>query len=80
RGEVLVNAFSKQGIMISTTSACSSKHSNVNEVLKAMNISVSRILGSIRLSFDRHTTMQDIETFKVAFHQVYREVEELLEK
>ncbi|QUM67984.1 cysteine desulfurase family protein [Staphylococcus delphini] len=80
RGEVLVNAFSKQGIMISTTSACSSKHSNVNEVLKAMNISVSRILGSIRLSFDRHTTMQDIETFKAAFHQVYREVEELLEK
>lgn len=80
RGEVLVNAFSKQGIMISTTSACSSKHSNVNEVLKAMNISVSRILGSIRLSFDRHTTMQDIQTFKAAFHQVYREVEELLEK
>ncbi|UXS30318.1 cysteine desulfurase [Staphylococcus delphini] len=80
RGEVLVNAFSKQGVMISTTSACSSKHSNVNEVLKAMNISVSRILGSIRLSFDRHTTMQDIETFKAAFHQVYREVEELLEK
>ncbi|PCF43115.1 cysteine desulfurase family protein [Staphylococcus delphini] len=80
RGEVLVNAFSKQGIMISTTSACSSKHSNINEVLKAMNISVSRILGSIRLSFDRHTTMQDIETFKAAFHQVYREVEELLEK
>lgn len=78
RGEVLVNAFSKQGVMISTTSACSSKHANINEVLQAMHISVPRILGSIRLSFDRHTSMQDLETFQRAFHHVYQEVKELL--
>lgn len=78
RGEVLVNAFSKHGVMISTTSACSSKHSNINEVLQAMNISVDRILGSIRLSFDQYTRDEDIEQFKYIFDLVYREVKELL--
>ncbi|ARJ50006.1 cysteine desulfurase family protein [Staphylococcus lutrae] len=79
RGEVLVNAFSKQGVMVSTTSACSSKHAHINEVLQAMNISVPRILGSIRLSFDCNTTMQELEDFKEAFQHVYREIEELLQ-
>lgn len=79
RGEVLVNAFSKQDVMISTTSACSSKHAKVNEVLQAMGISTSRILGSIRLSFDINTQHADIQQFKHAFDKVYKEVKELLE-
>ena len=80
RGEVLVNAFSKQGVMLSTTSACSSKHAKVNEVLQAMGISTSRILGSIRLSFDYNTQSTDIKVFQDAFDTVYEEVKELLEK
>lgn len=79
RGEVVVNAFSKQGVMVSTTSACSSKHSKVNEVLQAMGISTSRILGSIRLSFDYNTRYEDIQAFKHALDEVYKEVKELLE-
>ncbi|KIX90084.1 aminotransferase [Staphylococcus microti] len=80
RGEVLVNAFSKQGVMLSTTSACSSKHAKVNEVLQAMGISTSRILGSIRLSFDYNTQPTDVKAFQDAFDTVYEEVKELLEK
>ncbi|MCS4485341.1 cysteine desulfurase family protein [Staphylococcus americanisciuri] len=80
RGEVLVNAFSKLGVMISTTSACSSKHMKVNEVLQAMGISTSRILGSIRLSFDYNTKKSDVEVFQEAFDTVYEEVKELLEQ
>ncbi|QLK86258.1 cysteine desulfurase family protein [Staphylococcus sp. 17KM0847] len=79
RGEVLVNAFSKQGVMVSTTSACSSKQAKVNEVLEAMGIEVSRILGSIRLSFDRYTTKEDIAGFGEAFEKVYEQVKELLQ-
>ncbi|MDO5374887.1 MAG: cysteine desulfurase family protein [Staphylococcus rostri] len=80
RGEVLVNAFSKLGVMISTTSACSSKHAKVNEVLQAMGISTSRILGSIRLSFDCNTKQTDVKAFQQAFDTVYEEVKELLEQ
>lgn len=78
KGEVLVNAFSKQGIMISTTSACSSKHATLNEVLSGMGYSKTRIEGSIRLSLDRGLTEDELQTFKQAFDQVYQEVKELL--
>lgn len=78
KGEVLVNAFSKHGVMISTTSACSSKRGKLNEVLLAMGVPDTRIEGSIRISMGVHTTEQDIQRFKEVFEQVYEEVKELL--
>lgn len=78
KGEVLVNAFSKHGVMISTTSACSSKRGKLNEVLLAMGVPDARIEGSIRISMGVHTTEEDIQRFKEVFEQVYEEVKELL--
>ncbi|BAW90552.1 cysteine desulfurase family protein [Staphylococcus capitis] len=78
KGEVLVNAFSKHGVMISTTSACSSKRGKLNEVLLAMGVPDARIECSIRISMGVHTTEEDIQRFKEVFEQVYEEVKELL--
>ena len=78
KGEVLVNAFSKHGVMISTTSACSSKRGKLNEVLLAMGVPDARIEASIRISMGVHTTEEDIQRFKEVFEQVYEEVKELL--
>ncbi|MCI2947773.1 cysteine desulfurase [Staphylococcus caledonicus] len=78
KGEVLVNAFSKLDIMVSTTSACSSKRGKLNEVLLAMDIREDKIEGSIRLSLGETTTAQDIESFKKKFEIIYSEVKELL--
>lgn len=78
KGEVLVNAFSKHGVMISTTSACSSKRGKLNEVLLAMGVPDARIEASIRISMGVHTTKEDIQRFKEVFEQVYEEVKELL--
>ena len=78
KGEVLVNAFSKHGVMISTTSACSSKRGKLNEVLLAMGVPDARIEGSIRISMGVHTTEEDIQRFKEVFEEVYEEVKELL--
>ncbi|MCE5089933.1 cysteine desulfurase family protein [Staphylococcus devriesei] len=78
KGEVLVNAFSKLDIMVSTTSACSSKRGKLNEVLLAMDIREDKIEGSIRLSLGDTTTAQDIESFKKKFEIIYSEVKELL--
>ncbi|TGV00556.1 aminotransferase class V-fold PLP-dependent enzyme, partial [Mesorhizobium sp. M8A.F.Ca.ET.173.01.1.1] len=60
KGEVLVNAFSKNDIMLSTTSACSSKKASLNEVLLAMDIPKKQIEGSIRISMGANTTAEDI--------------------
>lgn len=78
KGEVLVNAFSKYDIYLSTTSACSSKKSSHNETLKAMGLSNRRIEGSIRISIASDLTDEQVESFKVAFDKVYKEVRELL--
>ncbi|MCM3294410.1 cysteine desulfurase family protein [Staphylococcus capitis] len=78
KGEVLVNAFSKHGVMISTTSACSSKRGKLNEVLLAMGVPDARIEGGIRISMGVHTTEEDIQRFKEVFEEVYEEVKELL--
>lgn len=78
KGEVLVNAFSKSDIMVSTTSACSSKRGKLNEVLMAMGIADNKIEGSIRLSFGDLTTEEDINHFKEKFEIIYTEIKELL--
>ncbi|SCS30942.1 cysteine desulfurase family protein [Staphylococcus caeli] len=78
KGEVLVNAFSKEGVMLSTTSACSSKKASLNEVLLAMDIPKQQIEGSIRISMGSYTTPDEIATFKDKFKLVYEEVKELL--
>ncbi|MDT3993968.1 cysteine desulfurase family protein, partial [Mammaliicoccus fleurettii] len=78
KGEVLVNAFSKYEIYLSTTSACSSKKSSHNETLKAMGLSNIIIEGSIRISIAPDLTNEQIEAFKDAFDKVYNEVKELL--
>ncbi|WP_239734352.1 cysteine desulfurase family protein [Mammaliicoccus sp. G-M28] len=78
KGEVLVNAFSKYEIYLSTTSACSSKKSSHNETLKAMGLSNNIIEGSIRISIAPDLTNEQIEAFKDAFDKVYNEVKELL--
>lgn len=78
KGEVIVNSFSKRGIMISTTSACSSKRSKLNESLLSLGVSDEAITGSVRISFDQYTTAEDIHQFIEAFKEVYEEMGDLL--
>ncbi|MCE4956342.1 cysteine desulfurase family protein [Macrococcoides caseolyticum] len=78
KGEVIVNSFSKRGIMISTTSACSSKRAKLNETLTALHVPDNAITGSVRISFDKYTTQNDIDAFILAFKEIYEEMKELL--
>lgn len=50
KGEVLMNALASDGVLISTGSACSSKHAG-NRTLEAMKKSQNEIVGSVRISF-----------------------------
>ena len=50
KGEVLMNALAGDGILISTGSACSTKHAG-NRTLEAMKKTQNEIVGSVRISF-----------------------------
>ena len=71
KGEALVNALNDRGVMVSTTSACSSKTFHLNEALFARGLSKENIEGSVRVSFSYETTKKDVETFIEVFIDEY---------
>jgi cysteine desulfurase len=64
----LLLLLDEKGIAVSAGSACSSndKTHNTSHVLQAIGLNQFEARGSIRVSFGRYTTEQDLEKFKVA--------------
>ena len=60
--EVMLNALNARGIMVSALSTCHSKM-NSSHVLESLGYDHQRIIHSLRLSFDYHTTMDDLDYF-----------------
>ena len=60
-GESILLYLDKEGIYVSTGSACSSGSLEPSHVLRAMNIPFSKIHGSIRFSLSRYTTEDEID-------------------
>ncbi|AND78870.1 cysteine desulfurase family protein [Streptococcus pantholopis] len=71
RGEVLVHAFEKHDIFISTTSACSSKTGKPAGTLLAMGIPVKSAQTAVRISLDDDNNMSELEQFLTVFRQIY---------
>lgn len=78
KGEVVVNALSKRGIAVSTTSACASKLATLNETLLALGNEENVIEGSIRISMGRSTTEEDVNKLIAALKEVYEELGDVL--
>lgn len=70
KGEVIINALQKEDVIVSTSSACSSKQTKTSHVLTAMHIEDDYIKGVIRLSFSYMNTEEEIQQFKKAFKKV----------
>ncbi len=77
KGETLVHMMEKEGILISTGSACSSKKAG-NKVLAAMNIPANDILGSVRISFSRFNTISEVDFASKKLRECYLELIEKL--
>ena len=77
KGETLVHMLEKEGILISTGSACSSKKAG-NRVLGAMNVSESDIVGSVRISFSRFNTLNEVDIASKTLKKCYFELVEKL--
>ncbi len=61
RGETLLHMLESEDIVIGTGSACSSSKVE-NRVLTAMGRTKDEVLGSIRISFSKHNTIEEINT------------------
>lgn len=62
RGEVLMHALERYGILVSTGSACSSKKAGKNRILNAVGITGARQEGAIRFSFCPFNTEEEADT------------------
>ena len=74
KGEILINALQKRGILVSTSSACFSKAKKTSHVVMALNVPAPFESGVLRLSMGALTTATDIDAFKKAFQEVMTEL------
>ncbi|MFD2869116.1 cysteine desulfurase family protein [Kurthia populi] len=74
KGEVIVNAMQRQGVIVSTSSACHSKDNQISHVVQAVGVPDGFARGVIRISFGQGLTDADIEKFKEAFSNVVKQV------
>lgn len=72
RGETIVHAFEDQGVFISTTSACSSKKSQVSSTLHAMQVDDKIATSAVRVSLDENNTMAQADKFNQIFDDIYQ--------
>ncbi|KGR77519.1 cysteine desulfurase family protein [Ureibacillus manganicus] len=74
KGEILINALQELGIIVSTSSACSSKQMKTSHVVTALNINPKFKNGVIRLSFGAFNTDEEINQFKESFKKVMKDL------
>lgn len=74
KGEVLVNALQARGIIVSTSSACSSKQTKISHVIKAIGLPDDYTKGVIRISFGASNTDEQIDHFIENFTAVIKQV------
>lgn len=72
-GETLVHMMENQNILISRGSACSSKKAG-NRILKNIGLSNAEILGSIRISFSKNSTIDEAKIAGCALKQCYSQL------
>ncbi|QFF99714.1 cysteine desulfurase [Psychrobacillus glaciei] len=70
KGEVFINGLQKEDVIVSTSSACSSKQTKTSHVLKAMHLEDDYIKGVIRLSFSHLNSEEEVQQFKKIFTKV----------
>jgi cysteine desulfurase len=61
RAEVLLHLLEEGGIYVSTGSACSSKDTKDSHVLKAIGLKDNETKGTIRFSFNRDNTKEEVD-------------------
>lgn len=74
KGEVVINALQKRGVIVSTSSACSSKQTKTSHVIEALQVEDAFKKGVIRISFGAKLTDAEIQETKKVLIAVIKEL------
>lgn len=77
RGEIVVHALEKEGIFVSTTSACSSKRKEKSESITGMGYAKKEAETAVRISLGIQNTLQEAKRFKVVFDDIYSQLKNI---
>ena len=69
-GERILHRLDLQGIYVSTGSACDSVNAQLSHVIRALNVPDEYSKGTIRISFGRYNTADDIEAIVMALTNI----------
>jgi len=76
-GEAILYQLSAEGICASSGSACTSGSLEPSHVLRAMGVPFTAIHGSVRFSFSRYTTDEEIERIIQVFPEIVAKLRRL---
>ena len=76
-GEGMLFQLSAHGICASSGSACTSGSLQPSHVLRAMKVPFTAIHGSVRFSFSRYNTEEDVEKIVEVFPQIVANLRKL---
>ena len=76
KASVVVEALSNRGIMVSSLSACHSKKENYSDVVFAMTNDMNLAHNTLRVSFDKNNTLEEVETLIENLENIIKEIKQ----
>ena len=76
-GEAILMLLNKQGIAASSGSACTSGSLEPSHVMRAMDIPYTAAHGSVRFSFSRYNTMEEVDRVIAAIPPIMEQLRKL---
>jgi cysteine desulfurase len=71
-GEVILHHLEAKGIYVGLGSACSAQSKEPSRILMGIGLSEEQARCSLRISFSRHNTIEEIDLFLEAFAEAYQ--------
>ena len=76
KASVVVEALSNRGIMVSSLSACHAKNEDYSKVVYAMYQDLALAHNTIRISFDKDNTIEEVETLITNLEEILKEIKQ----
>lgn len=77
KGEVIVHALEKEEVIVSTTSACSSKRKLKQPSVRELGYSKDEAETAVRISFSHENTLLEVQEFKKVFDKIHKQLKEI---
>ena len=76
KASVVVEALSNRGIMVSSLSACHAKNEDYSKVVYAMYQDLDLAHNTIRVSFGKDNTLEEVETLITNLEEILKEIKQ----